>query len=133
MQKGLKNTNLQAMDTLSFKESGKGKAVVLLHGFCENKTLWDDFVQYLSPDYHVMALDLPGFGDSELGTDECTIEYMAEKVADFLNQQGVDKCTMIGHSLGGYVALAYAEKYGDKLDGLGLFHSTVFADSEEKQ
>jgi len=123
-------------DTLSYTASGKGNAVVLVHGFCEDLTIWSDYAQRLSADYHVIVPDLPGFGKSspELG-EAVNMEYYARRVHEVLdialtNQEQV---TFIGHSLGGYVALAFAELYPERLNGIGLFHSTAFADNEEKK
>jgi pimeloyl-ACP methyl ester carboxylesterase len=107
--------------------------VILIHGFCENKSLWTSFQEYLSNNYRVICPDLPGFGDSPLKKKDITIEYMAEKIHDLLKALSIEKCVMIGHSLGGYVTLAFAEKYESKLYGFGLFHSTAFADSPEKR
>lgn len=118
---------------LKYKESGTGFPLLLIHGFCESKELWKDFQQVLSKNYRVISLDLPGFGESPLKKKEITLEYMAEKVNDLLVHLEVDQCVMIGHSLGGYVTLAFAEKYEQKLKGMGLFHSSAFPDSPEKR
>jgi len=115
-------------------QKGTGTALVLLHGFCESSFIWDDFVMALSPVYQVITLDLPGFGKSAPFPHEtANLAEYAEDVHETLQSLGIQKCVMIGHSLGGYVALAYARKYADTLLGLGLFHSTAFADDEVKK
>lgn len=116
---------------LNYKVTGQGSVVVLLHGFCEDLSLWNHIHDYLSG-YTVVSVDLPGFGKSELLT-EMTMNTMSDAVDELLQKLEIEKCVMIGHSLGGYVALDFAEKYATKLSGLGLFHSTVFEDSEEKK
>lgn len=107
-------------------------AVVFLHGFCETKNLWKNFVEPLSSSYNAIALNLPGFGDNHTSVKGITIESMAENVHQQINEMGIKECVMVGHSLGGYVALSFAEKYPDFLSGLCLFHSSPFADTPEK-
>lgn len=108
------------------------KVVVLLHGFCENKELWDDFAEHISSEHRFICPDLGGFGQSPLPTRQ-SIESMAENLKIFLDNLNIHNFTLIGHSLGAYVGLAFAEKHAAMLDGLGLFHSTAFADSDEKK
>jgi pimeloyl-ACP methyl ester carboxylesterase len=116
---------------MKFRQEGKGQAVVLLHGFGEDGTVWEN--QYHAFDgYHVIIPDLPGSGGSDLISD-MSMEGLAKSVYDFLNQLQIKKCIMIGHSMGGYVLLAFAEKYPEMLTAFGLFHSTAFPDSEEKK
>lgn len=105
--------------------------IVLLHGFCEDSRVWEEWLAFL-PGRHFISIDLPGFGNSEL-TENLTIESMAEAVNAVLQHLNVEKCLLTGHSMGGYVSLAFAEKYEEKLAGLCMFHSHPFADSEEKK
>lgn len=109
-----------------------GPAVVLIHGYCEDKSIWSAFTQALGQENRIIALDLPGFGASDL-LEHTSIENFADVVKDLLDHLNIDKCTMIGHSLGGYVTLAFAEKYPNMLDGFGLFHSTALPDTDEKR
>ncbi|MDB5272349.1 MAG: alpha/beta hydrolase [Chitinophagaceae bacterium] len=121
---------------LSYHAVGKGKVVVLLHGFCEDQTLWSDYAQQLSEDYYVIVPELPGFGQSAPEFSEAvSIEYYARRVHELLEQlvHSEERVTFIGHSLGGYVALAFADFYPERIKGFGLFHSTAFADNEEKK
>lgn len=115
------------------KQSGKGKAVVLIHGFCETHSIWDNIAPKLSESYHITNLDLPGFGYSDLVAQKITIDMVGQAVHEHLRYLGIDNCVIIGHSLGGYVALSIAEKYPNFLNGIGLFHSTAFSDPDEKR
>jgi pimeloyl-ACP methyl ester carboxylesterase len=110
---------------------GKGKHIVFLHGFLENLHIWDDFSRELSKDFTILTIDLPGHGDSELTGEECSMQMMSEIVAAALYLNNISKCIMIGHSMGGYVTLEFAERYPDMLKGFGLFHSHALADSPE--
>lgn len=118
---------------LNYTDTGIGDVVVLLHGFCESNAIWCDFERELSKKYRVICPDLPGFGESRLMVNEVSMEYFAAEVHHLLNELAIPTCTIIGHSLGGYVALAFAETYSSTLKGLGLFHSTAFADTDEKR
>lgn len=118
---------------LAYTEQGTGFPLVLIHGFCESKKIWQHFMGPLSRHYHVIAIDLPGFGESTHDVRYYSMEAMADAVCQLLVKLDIKKCVMVGHSLGGYVSLAFAEKYGDMLSGMGLFHSTAYADTEEKR
>lgn len=120
---------------LAHFDKGEGKlAVVFIHGFCESKTLWENFFPYFAQQYRLIALDLGGFGDSkDLLPKEVSMETLAQQVKELLEALRVDQCVLVGHSLGGYVSLAFAEAYPEKVRGLCLFHSTALADSEEKK
>jgi len=112
-----------------FKDEGSGKAMVLLHGFTESLKIWSRFSKKLSAGYRVITIDLPGHGKTEpLGVTH-TMEIMADMVYAVLKELGVGKCLMAGHSMGGYVTLAFAAKYPGKLKGFCLFHSHCFPDS----
>lgn len=95
--------------------------------------MWDDLSGTLASDFTVLRVDLPGHGESGSLNYIHTMDDMAEALRAIILQEKIQNPVMIGHSMGGYVALAYAEKYGAELSGLGLFHSTGFADSEEKK
>ncbi len=128
------------METLKFEkknifytDEGKGKAIVLLHGFTESLRIWKAFSTALSAKYRVIAIDLPGHGKSESVSGVHTMELQADVVCAVLKRLRIGKCLMIGHSMGGYVALAFAAKYPKRLKGFGLFHSHCFADSMQDQ
>lgn len=120
-------------EIISYTDVGKGPTVVLLHGFCESKAIWERFQQKLSQHFRVIIPDLPGFGDNPPFEGDTTIEEMADIVFRFLKKVNAERCTVIAHSLGGYIGLALAEKYTDHLNGLGLFHSTAYPDTPEKK
>ncbi|MES2517201.1 MAG: alpha/beta hydrolase [Bacteroidota bacterium] len=103
------------------------KAVVLLHGFGEDSTIWSGFVPFLQKDFYIVLPDYARLSNLK------TIEEYADFVHEKVQEKGFEKCIVIGHSMGGYVALAFAEKYPTMVLGLGLFHSTSFADSDEKK
>jgi len=105
--------------------------LVLLHGFCEDSRMWDDFLT-LFPQRKIVRIDLPGFGQSDL-QENPSIEEMANVVKAVFDHLKIEKCVLIGHSMGGYVSLEFAKKYGEYLLGLGMFHSQPYADSEEKK
>ena len=113
-------------------EFGSGKPIIFLHGFCATSELWTDFVQPLAAGYRVILPDLPGFGNSPLPS-EVSIDGIAALMQSWLREIKATNSVVIGHSLGGYAALAMAKSRPDDLAGLGLFHSTASADSEEKK
>lgn len=118
---------------IAYQSKGRGPAVVLLHGFCEDSTIWNEFkTDLLEEKYRVVCIDLPGFGASDT-IEGASISKMAAAVAAVIDEIGLTQFILIGHSMGGYVSLAYAEKHSDKLLGLGLFHSQPYPDSEEKK
>lgn len=116
-----------------YKTYGKGQAIVLLHGLMENMEIWEKVARTLSSDYHVITVDLPGHGHSECVSEIHTMDMMAIAVNKVLRDLEIKHCIMIGHSMGGYVALAYARKYPGKLRGLGLFHSHASDDTPEQK
>ena len=115
-------------------DSEKGeKCVVLLHGYLESLMVWEDFIPHLYKQLRVVTLDLPGHGISVVNGECHTMEYLADVVADLMASLGVERYTVVGHSMGGYVALAVAEKYADRLDGVVLLSSTPNPDTDEKR
>lgn len=116
---------------LHFRVTGNGPSVVLLHGFLESSEIWKNFTRKLSKSFRVVLIDLPGHGASGCFGDEHSMDSMAEAVHLVLKSLGINKCMMAGHSMGGYVTLAFAEKYPKMLKGFILFHSHAAADSPE--
>ena len=121
------------MVNLASYSSGAGLPVIYLHGFCENKAIWTDFIQLLPQNYQHIAIDMPGFGGSNENRNYSSVEEMAAEVYNFILHEGIKKASFVCHSLGGYVALALAEAHPELFNGLCLFHSTAFADNEEKK
>lgn len=116
-----------------YEEKGKGPAVVLLHGFLENSTMWNGLVPELSRKNRVITIDLLGHGQTGCLGYVHTMEMMAEAVEEVLKHLKVRKSVFIGHSMGGYVALAFAEKYPDTVKGLVLLNATARADNEVRR
>lgn len=118
---------------ISYSDTGKGTAVVLLHGFLENKTMWDAFVPELSKKNRIISIDLLGHGKTEsLGYIQ-TMEENADVVHEVLSKLRIRKAIFVGHSMGGYVALSFAELYPEKMKGLVLLNSTSKEDSPERK
>ncbi len=115
-----------------YRVYGAGKPVVLLHGFGETGDVWKNQVEFLKDDFQLIIPDLPGSGDSEQTTD-MSMEGMADVIKAILDKEGLSQINLIGHSMGGYITLAFAEKYAVYLSAFGLFHSSSYADNEEKK
>ena len=118
---------------ISFTDDGKGMAVVLLHGFLENKTMWDKYVSALSKNHRVITIDLLGHGETECLGYVHTMEDQADMIFAVLISLRIRKIVLVGHSMGGYVALAFAELYPDNVKGVFLLNSTSRADSDERK
>lgn len=119
---------------LDYTISGTGsKPLVLLHGFMENSTIWQDMEPYLSSAFRLIKIDLPGHGDSPVYAEIHTMELMAGKVKEVMNHLEINKFHLLGHSMGGYVALAFAQHWGQYLESLTLFFSTYTPDDEDKK
>jgi pimeloyl-ACP methyl ester carboxylesterase len=156
----LKEKNLRYKGTfLFYRITGKGKPVVLLHGFGEDGNIWKYQVDFLKDHFMLVVPDIPGSGKSaeisqqySVGSQQSvagskkpagktkpqsiqdvSIDDYAACIKAILDKENITQCTMTGHSMGGYITLAFAEKYPQYLNGIGLFHSTVYADSEEKK
>ncbi len=115
-------------------DSQKGeKCVVLLHGYLENMLVWEEFASLLYQKVRVVTLDLPGHGISEVKGEVHTMEYLADTVVLMLDALEIEQAVLVGHSMGGYVALAAAERHPERLAGLVLLSSTPNADSEAKR
>jgi pimeloyl-ACP methyl ester carboxylesterase len=115
---------------VSYTISGDGPALVLVHGFPMDKRVWDAFVPILANDFTVIAIDLPGFGHSQMLDIQHDMWVMADAVKAVLDEEKIEKIVLTGHSMGGYVGMAFAKSYPDKLNGLVLFHSQAGADDE---
>lgn len=116
---------------IKFYEYGSGIPVVLLHGYLESSLIWGSFAEKLAAKYRVIAIDLPGHGQSETCGEIHTMEFMAKIIFELFETLNIEKAFIIGHSLGGYVTLAFLDLYPDKVSGICLFHSHPFADSKE--
>ncbi len=113
---------------------GDGVPVVLLHGFGEDSSIWEEQVKSMKFFCNLIVPDLPGTGRSELlKLDEVSLTDFAEMLYALVVAENISTCIMLGHSMGGYVTLAFADKYPAMLKGFGLIHSSAFADNEEKK
>jgi pimeloyl-ACP methyl ester carboxylesterase len=132
MEQSVKQLSEGAFRQTIYRDAGAGFPVMLVHGFPIEGRLWDAQAAVLQQHFRLLIPDLPGSGASPL-KDHLSIEAMAECLNDILVQENIDQCVLIGHSMGGYATLAFAEKHPGKLKGFGLFHSSARADTEEKK
>jgi pimeloyl-ACP methyl ester carboxylesterase len=116
-----------------FRSSGQGPALVLLHGFLESLSIWGDFEAELNQEFNVICIDLPGHGSSGVQAEVQSMSLMADAVKAVLDKLKVKECVMVGHSMGGYVALAFANQYPRALQGFCLFNSTALEDPPQKK
>ncbi len=116
-----------------YRKIGSGNPVILIHGFGEDGNIWDLLVDKLKDQFQFIIPDLPGSGQSLMKKGDWSIDGLAGSIAAMMDNEKTASAPIIGHSMGGYIALAIAEKYPDHLSALGLFHSSAFADSEEKK
>ncbi len=118
-------------DVAYYEKNGTDIPLIFIHGLCEESSLWNDFTKPFDS-HRIICIDIPGFGNSEVIKD-LTIEDASEIVKIVLNTLSIKKCILIGHSLGGYISIAFARKYESLLSGLVLFHSHPFQDKEDKK
>ena len=121
------------MEDIFFQKFGKGKSVVLIHGFCESHEIWNGFAEELASSFQVFTIDLPGFGESSLPTVPFSIRDIARIVLRWMNQENITQPFIVGHSLGGYITLSMAQQAQQKIAGLCLFHSTPFPDNDDRK
>jgi len=117
--------------TLYYTVWGEGIPVMLVHGFAEDGSIWENQRVALEPYFKLIIPDLPGSGKSEQ-LKEGSMEVFADALQSIVLGENLQSLVMIGHSMGGYITLAYAEKYASMLNGYGLFHSSAYADDNEK-
>ena len=119
---------------IAYQIIGKGKPLMLVHGFGVQSDIWDVQVNFLKDDCQLIIPALPGTGASSIlqGSSNSLTDY-ADGLEAILRAENIQKCTMLGHSMGVYITLAFAEKYTNLLNGLGLIHSSAYADSAEKK
>lgn len=132
MQKTINHKNT----SLVYYTYGTGLPVVLLHGFAETSSIWQKQINALSKYCNMIVPDLPGSGKSsaiKTSYKKIRIEDFAEAVYSIINNENIQQCIMLGHSMGGYITLAFAEKYQNKLMAFGFVHSTAYADNKEKK
>lgn len=119
--------------SIAYSDTGKGTAIVLLHGFLENQKMWDNHIASFAKKNRVITIDLLGHGETECLGYIHSMEDNADAVHSVLAELRIRKAIFVGHSMGGYVALAFAEMYPEAVKGLVLLNSTSKADSDERK
>jgi pimeloyl-ACP methyl ester carboxylesterase len=119
--------------SIYYNDKGSGSVIVLLHGYLESKEVWGDFYDILSHKHRVISIDIPGHGKSDVIDNIHSMDLMAQVINKLLSSLDIDKFSLIGHSMGGYITLSFAELYPEKLNSFILFHSSVYADNDEKR
>ena len=127
------NHTLYKNTKISYSDTGKGNTIVLLHGFLENKKMWKDYAALFSEKYRVITIDLLGHGESDSLGYVHEMEDNANAVHEVLQHLKIEKATILGHSMGGYVGLAFAELFPNNIKKLVLLNSTSKEDSAEKK
>jgi pimeloyl-ACP methyl ester carboxylesterase len=120
-------------ENLVYELRGKGKPVMLLHGFTEDRRIWDPVITGIEDKYNWILPDLPGSGQSERNSGLTALSDFSEIIPAIMEQEKIPQLVLIGHSMGGYISLAFAQNHPEKISGLGLFHSSAYADSSEKK
>ena len=122
---------------LSYELQGEGLPVMLVHGFGEDGYVWNEIASILSLEYQIIIPHLSGSYLSPIDNlslvENLSMESMAEDLHKILNAENIKQVVMLGHSMGGYITLAFAEKYEDRLHAFGLIHSTSYADIDAKK
>ena len=126
--------------TIFYTVTGTGKTIVLVHGFGEEGSIWQPQVDFLKDKFRVIVPDMPGSGQSTF-LEDANIDIYADIIKEILDREEQKlpsdeknyKVTIVGHSMGGYITLAFAEKFPQHLNSFGLFHSSAFADDKEKK
>ena len=117
---------------ISYSVYGEGKPVLLIHGFAEDGNIWENQVTRFKEVYQLIVPDLPGSGKSDFIPEVFTMEDHADMLVELLKAEKIEAADVVGHSMGGYIALAFAEKHPEMMNSLCLFHSSSYADNEEK-
>lgn len=118
---------------VAYEVSGSGLPVMWIHGFTEDRLIWNEVLRGISGNYSFIIPDLPGSGQSPVNNKLHSIADFALVLKSILEEERIDQIVLIGHSMGGYISLSFAEQFPSSLKGLALFHSTAFADSPEKK
>jgi len=116
-----------------YSDHGEGRCIVLLHGYLERGEIWQGFTGQFPEGFRFIVPDLPGHGASGSWGRVHTMEKLAGGVKAILEEEGIDKVFLAGHSMGGYVTMAFADLFPEKLSAYALVHSTPFADTDEKR
>lgn len=128
----MEKTILYQNKKIFYRNIGSGDPVMFVHGFGEDGAVWNDQIEFFRNRYQIITPDLPGSGRSEM-INEMSMAGIAEVLHSIIHEENISTCTVIGHSMGGYITLALVENYWNHVNAFGLFHSSAFADSEEKK
>ncbi len=118
---------------IAYERRGRGEPLVLIHGYPLDSSIWDEITSLLEKDFDLILPDMRGMGRSDAADGTYTVADIASDVAGLLDQLGIAKAFIAGHSMGGYVALAFARAFPDHVRGLGMVSSQVLADSPERK
>lgn len=127
------NTFTYKNTVINYSDSGKGNTILLIHGFLEDSNMWIDLTSHLDKRFRVIAVDLLGHGKSDCYGYVHTMEDQADMLFALISELRLRKVSLIGHSMGGYIALAFAELYPDNVRSLILLNSSAQPDSEERK
>ncbi|MEW6402754.1 MAG: alpha/beta hydrolase [Chloroflexota bacterium] len=119
--------------SLAYERRGTGTPLVLIHGYPLDHTIWDEVATLLEDTFDVIMPDMRGFGASAASYDDYSMDDMAGDIAGLLESLGVEKAAVVGHSMGGYIALAFARLFPTHISGLGLVSSQAAADPPERK
>ncbi len=117
----------------AYDDAGSGEVLVLLHGFPLDRTIWDDQFSVLAQRCRVVRLDLRGSGESAAGSGPALMETLAGDVCGLLDALNIERATIAGHSMGGYVALSFFRMYAERVAGLALVASQVGPDTPQRR
>ncbi len=118
---------------IAYERRGRGEPLVLIHGYPLDRTTWNEVASLLEPDFDLIIPDLRGMGQSDAMDEIYTVSDLASDIAGLLDHLKIQKTFIAGHSMGGYVALAFARAYPNRVRGLGMISSQVLADSPERK
>jgi pimeloyl-ACP methyl ester carboxylesterase len=125
------------IDELAYYDQGKGEQTILLiHGFGEDHAIWKNQIEFLSSHYRVIAPNLPGVHCKPLALHHSqapNIRMYVEVLHELMHHLNIEQYYIIGHSMGGYIGLSFADYYVNHVQGLLLFHSTTYEDNEAKK
>lgn len=129
----IKKINKVPFENAVYKVRGEGNAIIFVHGFAEDSFIWEKVIPHFENDYKCIIPDIPGSGMSPLQYENISIDDMAQFINTICKEENLEQVIIFGHSMGGYVALAFAEMFPNLLRGFGLVHSTAYADDDDKK
>jgi len=118
---------------LAYDRHGSGTPLVLVHGYPLDHSIWESLVPLLAGDFDLLLPDLRGFGESAAPSAPYQLTDLASDLGGLLDALGLSRAIVVGHSMGGYIALAFARLYPQRLLGLGLVASQALADPSERK